>query len=86
MQWTNRGDRVIRVEVRSVWPREDGDEYAIYQRRGPYLTHVDVGYGNQLRGAKKRALYDNKTDCRMQTHWGYDGWEKLREAEEREAD
>ena len=74
LQSTRSGERVIRVEVRYIYPMHDGTEYGITQNG----KHVDVGYGDQLRGVRKSALYDNKHDCRAQTHLMFDGWEALR--------
>lgn len=32
----------------------------------------------------KRHLYDNKQDCKDQTHFAYDGWEELRNYQKEE--
>lgn len=75
LQPTMRGERVIKVEVREVLPTKDGTEYGIYQSG----RRIDVGYGDGLRGVRMAALYDNKRDCKNQTHLMFDGWEALRD-------
>lgn len=83
-QETIGGERIIRVFALDVLPHENDVEYGIYQQKGGRLVRVDSGCGNPFRGVKRGALYDNKQDCRDQTHWFYDHWEALREAQRRE--
>ena len=77
--------RVIRVFALDVLPLHDGTEYGLYQERGTGLRWVDgYGLGDRMRGARRHDLYDNKEDCRNDTHMVYDDWEYLREAQKRE--
>jgi len=70
--------RVIRVYALDILPHKDGTEYGIYQyRRGRY-HRIDAGYGDFSRGVRMGDLYDNKQDCRDQTHMGCHWWEELR--------
>ena len=73
-----QGNRVIRVWVHDILPYRDGTEYGIYQERAGHLVRIDAGYGDPLRGVRMGYLYDNKEDCRDQTHSWYDNWESLR--------
>ena len=77
-QETTNGPRILRVVVREIFPYKDGTEYGIYQEKGNRLVRVDSGYCDPLRGVQMHALYDNKQDCRDDTHYMYDGWEELR--------
>ena len=79
LQSTAKGDQVIRVQVVEVLPLQSGTEYGIYQQRGQRMVRVDAGYGEAWRGVRKSALYDNKQDCRDQTHIMADDWERLRQ-------
>lgn len=86
LQYTNGATgnpRVIRVYALDILPHKDGTEYGIYQMRGGRLQWVDVGYGDDTRGARMGDLYDNKQDCRDQTHGAVDWWPSLREDGER---
>lgn len=74
LQTTSAGERVIRVEIRDILPLHDGTEYGIYQGG----RRIDAGYGTPFRGVKMHDLYDNKDDCRNQTHYWCDEWERLR--------
>lgn len=80
---TSDGGRVIRVEVRGVMSCEDGVEYDIYQRVGRRALRVDP-YNDPHRGVRKADLYDNRCDCRRQTHPAVDWWEQLRQAQREE--
>lgn len=78
LQSTAGGERVIRVVIRQILPYEEGTEYGIYQDGGRKYKRVDVGYGDSYRGARMSQLYDNKQDCKEQTHYTFDRWEELR--------
>lgn len=81
-----QGNRVIRVWALQVLPHDDDTEYGIFQRRpGGVMTHVDAGYGDEFRGVPRSALYDNKDDCRAQTHMLFNGWERLRRLQKGES-
>ena len=85
LQWTAaESPRVIRVYALDVLPAKDGTEYGIYQKKGGRLVHIDAGYGNPLRGVRMSDLYDNKEDCREQSHCGIDWWLELREEQRKE--
>ena len=84
LQATASGERVIKVRALQVFPYKDGTEYGIYQQRGEGLVRVDTGYGDAFRGAHMYELYDNKADCREQTHLMFDGWEQLRKRQREE--
>lgn len=84
-QETARGPRVIRVFALDVLPHRDGTEYGIYQSRGGRLVRLDTrGDGDPTRGVHLYELYDNKEDCRDRSHYAFDGWEELREEQEKE--
>ena len=85
-QSTMKGDQVIKVQVRSIFPGEvHGEmEYEIYQVWGNGLRWVDVGWGDPNRGCFRHDLYDNKEDCKNQTHYWYNNWEYLRELQQKE--
>lgn len=85
LQSTMGGDRVIRVFPLDILPHKDGTEYGIYQEKGGKLVWVDVGWGDRNRGVRFGYLYDNKDDCRNNTHYFLDEWETLRKAQ-REAE
>lgn len=85
-QSTMRGEQVIKVRVTAIFPgeRHQPDEYEIYQIRSDGLRWVDVGWGDRSRGAFKSQLYDNKEDCRNQTHTWDENWEQLRKIQQEE--
>ena len=87
LQYTTGDPRVIRVFALDILPQKDGIEYGIYQRRGARLAWVDGGYDNRCRGVRMGDLYDNKADCKDQTHMACNWWESLRalQLKEREA-
>ena len=85
-QSTMKGEQVIKVRVTSIFPGalHQPPEYEIYQIRADGLRWVDVGFGDRFRGAFKSQLYDNKQDCRDQTHQWKEDWEDLREIQKKE--
>ena len=85
-QSTMKGEQVIKVLVTCIFPGEmhQPEEYGIYQIRADGLRWVDVGLGDRYRGAFKSQLYDNKQDCRDQTHQWAENWEHLREIQRKE--
>ena len=85
LQYTAGTPRVIRVYALDILPCKDGYEYGIYQMRGGQLHWVDVGYESMVRGCRMGDLYDNKQDCKDQTHCGIDWWEEMRKAQREEA-
>jgi len=79
LQYTSSGgERVIKVRVHEILPHDDHMEYGVYTKSG----RIDVG--DPFRGVRKHDLYDNKEDCRNQTHLMWDDWEELRALQERE--
>ena len=85
-QSTMKGEQVIKVRVTSIFQGELNKpaEHEIYQIRSDGLRWVDVGWGSRFRGAYKSQLYDNKQDCRDQTHIWCEDWERLREIQKKE--
>ncbi len=86
LQSTMKGEQVIKVQILSIFPGMPNmpPEYEICQVRSDGLRRVDVGWGDHFRGAYMSQLYDNKQDCRDQTHLWYENWERLRELEKEE--
>lgn len=86
-QSTMKGEQVIKVQVISIFPGQIGGdlEYGIYQIFGNSLRWVDTGWGDRNRGCHRSELYDNKDDCRDQTHLWCENWEHLRELQRQEA-
>ena len=84
LQYTNGATgnpRVIRVYALDILPHKNGTEYGIYQMRGGRLQWVDAGWGNNTRGTTMGDLYDNKQDCKDQTHGAVNWWQELRKAQ-----
>lgn len=79
-------DRVIKVRVRDISWDNDGDMVRVERENGNGVFNAagEVGYGYFLGWYRKWALYDNKEDCRDQTHMLYDHWEGLRELQRKE--
>lgn len=86
LQSTMKGDQVIRVRVRSIFPggMHDEMEYGIYQIWGTGERWVDVGWNDPNRGCHRSHLYDNREDCKNQTHYWNSRWEQLREIQKKE--
>ena len=85
-QSTQKGEQVIKVLVMAILPGQPHGpaEYVIYQIRSDGLRWVDVGWGDRFRGAYMSQLYDNKQDCRDQTHAWCEDWERLRKIQKEE--
>ena len=75
-------ERVIRVFPLDVFPVKDGTQYGLYTKKGGRLCWVDTGWGDTLHGVYMGDLYDNKDDCRNQTHMGCSWWEQLRKIQQ----
>ena len=84
LQYTRNNPRVIRVFALDILPVKDGTEYGIYQRHGGRLQWVDTGYGDHCRGCRMGDLYDNKDDCRDQTHGAVENWPYYRHLQQEE--
>ena len=80
----NGSTRVLTVYPLDILPVKDGTEYGIYQMRGGRMHRVDAGYDDPCRGVRMHDLYDNKQDCRDQTHMCWDRWEELRQIQQKE--
>lgn len=77
-------DRVRRVYVTDLMPNKDRMTYGVYEVSTG--KRIDAGYGSPFVGFAKSQMYDNKQDCRDQTHLMFDGWEELRKLQESEAE
>lgn len=80
-------DRVIRVRAYSIATGDNEAEIREVITAGarPHPVYNASGEYSRLPGwYYMRALYDNKQDCRDQTHMIYDGWERLRDIQEAE--
>lgn len=75
--------KTIRVFALDILPHDEGTEYGIYQRKGARLVRIDAGYGDPFRGVRMHDLYDNREDCKAQTHWFTDSWQRLRELQQK---
>lgn len=74
----DRANRVQKVHIRDIIPHEDTTLYCVYTDKGRQVkSWRDTNFG----GFYFSELYDNKEDCRDQTHLWFDGWEELRELE-----
>ena len=80
-----QNNRVIRVYALDCFCHEHDVCYGLYTKRGGRLVRVDEGWGDPFHGAYRHELYDNKEDCRNQTHSWFDRWEQLRELQKKEA-
>lgn len=76
-------DRVIRVFPLDIFPTKHGTQYGLYKKKGGRLVWVDTGWGpdDHTHGVYRGDLYDNKEDCKNQTHGGCSWWEELRRIE-----
>lgn len=81
------GGRVRKVYITDIFPSGD-----IHDDRSTYGVcesstgrRVDAGYGSIFHGFRMGRMYDNREDCRNMTHEMYDGWERLRELQRKEA-
>ena len=80
-------ERVIRVFPLDVLPTKDGTQYGLYRWKGARLVWVDTGWGDdRTHGVYRGDLYDNKEDCKNQTHGGCSWWEQLREIQRNDND
>lgn len=85
---TDAADRVIRVSASRIAYNADDEReirqvFTVSKRPHP----VFGGRGECARNPGwyyLRALYDNKQDCRDDTHWMYDNWERLRDLQWKE--
>lgn len=81
-----QNNRVIRVYALDCFPHKNDVCYGIYKKCGFRLVKVNDGWDDTgFHGVYRHELYDNKEDCRNQTHLWYDRWEELRELQQKEA-
>ena len=76
--------RVLTVYIRDIMPTKYGTEYGIYQIHGGNYRRVATFSANPMGGVRKYDLYDNKQDCRDQTHMAINNWETLRKIQKDE--
>lgn len=75
-------DRVQKVEITDMLPFGETMLYRV----------VQVDTRKQIKNFRKYDtfamcdMYDNKTDCRDNTHIAYDNWERLREIQRKETE
>ena len=79
----DKADRVRKVRIVSFLPYGDEMTYGVVETSTG--RKVDAGYDSCFVGFRNSQLYDNKDDCRHQTHLLYAGWEYLRKLQETEA-
>lgn len=75
-------DRIFKVHIAGIYPTGglDGENhYSVFTERGKRITDFTED-GN----FPMRHLYDNKQDCRDETHNWYNDWEALRELQRKE--
>ena len=72
----DRGGRIYKVYIADIYPHLTDDEthYSVFTDDGKRITDT-TDDGN----FPMRHLYDNKQDCKDETHNFYSGWERLRE-------
>lgn len=70
--------RIRKVEIASICP-PDGYDKDIYRVRLVNSGKMLLNSLNKHGGFPIRQLYDNKEDCRNETHHFFSAWEKLRE-------
>lgn len=74
--------RVQRVEIVEILPYRETTYYSIVQVK----TRKRIRGWREYEAFAMGDLYDNKEDCKNDTHLGYDYWENLRKIQEREAE
>lgn len=74
--------RIQKVEITDICPRANEETvYRVVQAD----TRKRVKGWREYDGFAMSDLYDNKQDCKDETHLGYSYWEHLREIQQREA-
>lgn len=76
-------DRIRKVYITDIWPHEDAETYGV--REVSTGHRIDAGWGSEWIGFYKYVLYDNKEDCKNNSHLLYNDWEHLRELQQKEA-
>lgn len=78
--YVKRNERVYKVEIANIFPNDEDTLYEV----------VTVNKRVPVRGWRESGafsmsdLYDNKEDCRNDTHPFYDNWEYLRKIQKEE--
>lgn len=78
----DKADRVRKVRIRDILPNGDHVTYGVAEVSTN--RRIDAGWDSEFIGFRMCALYDNKQDCRDQTHMMYDSWEYLRQLQREE--
>ena len=78
--------RIQKVSVTDIFPDIVHDTTTYGVRRASDGKVIDAGYGDPFIGFSMGCMYDNKQDCRDRTHGVFDGWERLRELQQKEAE
>ena len=74
--------RIQRVEITDIFPTADGGTlYRVVQTNSRHRVKGWCDYDAYAMSD----LYDNKQDCKDETHLGYNYWERLREIQQKEA-
>ena len=76
-------ERIRKVFIRDILPHDFETTYGVYEVSSG--RRIDAGWGNEFVGFPMRSLYDNKQDCKDDTHLIYNDWEALRKLQEEEA-
>lgn len=81
-------DRVIKVWFSSIaYSGDDGEIRQVHRVSGNGGVFNASGECGAFPGwYYPWALYDNKEDCKAHTHTLYNGWERLRELQQKEVD
>lgn len=78
----DKAGRVRKVRMRDILLHGDDTTYGVVEVSTG--RRIDAGWDSEYIGFRMSALYDNKQDCRDQTHMMYDGWEYLRRLQREE--
>lgn len=71
--------RIYKVHISSILPYNDETRYSVYTDGGKRITDSTDDGNFPL-----RHMYDNKRDCKDETHWTNNNWECLRRIQEAE--
>lgn len=75
-------DRIQKVHIVNIIPGpEDETLYCVYTDKG---RQIWSWHDPQFGGFHFSELYDNKEDCKDQTHLWFNGWEELRRLQKEE--
>lgn len=71
-------DRVIRVHAAEIAVGEEGEFRRVWRKNGSGVFNASGEVSRMPGWYYVWALYDNKQDCRDNSHCLYNGWEHLR--------